>query len=44
MEALYFLFVAVKLFQVLRLHRYRLYQQFLIVHSYDFGVLQDSGG
>lgn len=44
MEALSFLFVAVKLFEVLWLHRYRLYQQFLIVHIYDFSVLQDSGG
>lgn len=44
MEALSFLFVAVKLFEVLWPHRYRLYQHFLIVDIYDFSVLQDSGG
>lgn len=43
MEAPYFLFVALKLFQNLQLHRCRLSLWFLIVRIYDFGVLQDSG-
>lgn len=43
MKAVYFLFIAVELFQNLQLHRCRLSPWFLIVNIYDSDVLQDSG-